>query len=602
MFFSACLGGERSRQQWRAALDSRAAASRLTQTVTVRKMGAGNCLALAWLGPSTSAPAVHVRETDRFTFVKPLAALSPRERALEEAGLRSVVNEWDCPDVRVLFEAEDATITVTIPVATPQQIYWTCLSDGLVLADDLRVIAALRRRDLDARAVYALFQYGLTPPPLTLFRGVSRLPGGHVSRLSFEPCAITSTPMVPPSSAHGPAIARKSAKDWLAQRLDERLGAVPADAALYFSGGVDSALLALRLKKMGRRDVRLINYTFGPGDQESSLATEMAAHLGMTCTRVMHDPSKVADVLGRVGSDYAFPFGDLSTIPTNILAHESGAIAERASTMIEGTGADGGFGLACRYPAWTRVYSIPAAVRRSIATAYRCAGLWKNTSDLGRVAGFVTRSARLCLGPAVIAQNALDGIAYRTPPAIASELQALLTGHVRALGTGCGQAELSLLDITMVCAGTMAPKSFDPLRTRGFKPVYPYLDPPVVHGGSSLPAQVNCTNGVGKSVLKALVAEELPRQWVYRPKSGFTPPYRAMFAAPPLQRYLRDVALDARNPLLDFCDVRAVTAMVDRAAASQPLYPAVHDFLWTLAFASGWIAALTPPPPEFARS
>ena len=122
----------------------------------------------------------------------------------------------------------------------------------------------------------------------------------------------------------------------------------------------------------------------------------------------------------------------------------------------------------------------------------------------------------------------------------------------------------------------------------GVWPVYPYLRTGVVYGSATLPLRDKCAGGQPKALLKQLLLQDLPAEWVYRPKSGFTPPYRTMFADTPLQDYLRTVVLSERNPVRDFCDVTSIRRMIDRARDGS-ICSGAYDFLWALAFLSGWL-------------
>jgi asparagine synthetase B (glutamine-hydrolysing) len=198
-------------------------------------------------------------------------------------------------------------------------------------------------------------------------------------------------------------------------------------------------------------------------------------------------------------------------------------------------------------------------------------------------------------GQAFLSQNALDGIAYDVPADVRTELDGALDGSVSPVSAGLDPAErLSMLDVLCVCAGRMASKSFDPLRLNGVDTIYPFLEPSMLAVSSSLPWSHKCAGGQSKALLKTLLAKDLPSEWVYRPKSGFTPPYRELLASRPLQNLLRDVALSPRNPLLEFIRVEAVREMVDRARDGQPMGLGVGDFLWVFAFASAWVCQTVP--------
>jgi asparagine synthase (glutamine-hydrolysing) len=161
---------------------------------------------------------------------------------------------------------------------------------------------------------------------------------------------------------------------------------------------------------------------------------------------------------------------------------------------------------------------------------------------------------------------------------------------------------LSLLDLAWVCAGRMAPKSFDPLRVRGIQPIYPYLEPDMVRTSSSVAWSVKSAGGEEKSLLKALTARQLPGELVYRRKSGFTPPYRATLASAPLQEFLHDVVLQPHNPLLEWCDLPTIRGLVTRAGSGAHLSAGAIDFLWTLVFTTGWLRQLPVAQPLERRS
>ncbi len=187
----------------------------------------------------------------------------------------------------------------------------------------------------------------------------------------------------------------------------------------------------------------------------------------------------------------------------------------------------------------------------------------------------------------MLALNSLDGIAFDVPsgaPVRAPDAESLLP-----------EEHLSQLDLAWVCAGRMAPKTFDPLRGRGVHPIYPYLEPDLLGVSSSLSWSVKSAGGEAKSLLKTILARQLPASLVYRKKSGFTPPYRATLASGPLQEFLHDVVLTPANPVLEWCDVPTIRDLVKRAGSGAHLSAGAIDFLWTLAFTSGWVRQLPPP-------
>jgi asparagine synthase (glutamine-hydrolysing) len=478
----------------------------------------------------------------------------------------------------IAVEVTESGFTVRVPPATPQPCYAVSAFGGRVLTDDLRLCASITGGALDAVGVHALLLWGQAPAPATLLRDVTRLPGGY--RFDVDAKSVKSSRDFVPDP--DPTCDVVLAERRLENVLDGLVAGVPAGALLFFSGGVDSALIAARAAAIGRTDIQLLNFAFGPDDPEAKHALRVASYLRLACERVTHDATALADVLDRLAGDYAFPFGDLSTLPTNVLVHAA-LRRSQPPAVIEGTGADGAFGLAATYARWRAVFGLPTPLRQAGSAAYRWLRLWRFNLYVERVLSFVRRSTRLGIRPAVLAQNSLDGIAFRIPSAgTVSEPAELVSPEER----------LSLLDLAWVCAGRMAPKTFDPLRGRGVPPLYPFLDPALIQVSTSVAWSVKSAGGEGKALLKASLAKALPVALVYRRKSGFTPPYRTTLATAPLQAFLHDVVLAGGNPMLEFCDVPTLRTLVARAGSGSDMSAGAVDFLWTLAFTSGWLRQL----------
>ena len=122
-----------------------------------------------------------------------------------------------------------------------------------------------------------------------------------------------------------------------------------------------------------------------------------------------------------------------------------------------------------------------------------------------------------------------------------------------------------------MCAGIFAAKTFDPLATRGFRPLYPFMEPEMVRLSLSLSYETRCPAGESKGLLKELLAESLPRDWIYRTKSGFVPPFAEIISTAARSEYVRETVLSSRNPLLGyFREDRLVELFEDAFTGVQP--------------------------------
>ena len=579
MFFSAYLGDIEGLRAWRLASSRHARGLGLSLKIETRELAGGSRLGMGWL-----ANELRTHQPRLFVETAGEIVATTYGNATEESESTVIALQAS------LLRRE---LTFRLPLATPQHLYYARVRSGWVFSDDLRLVASLADARLDAHAVYLLFQYGAVPPGVSLYSGVQRAPNGHMLVAGLAANSVRCTQLDDPSGSQPFVGTLDEAERAVTDLLDRILEPLPGGAVLYFSGGVDSGLLAARIAHLGRHDIQLVSFAFDAADSEHRMATQMASRLGLRCERVSYEPGQAVGVLERARQDYSFPFGDISTIPTNLLVHASLPQAAAAATVVEGTGADGAFGLGALFRKWHLAYAAPPAVRRLVAGIYDRLALWRTDSRVERLSRFVRKSADLPLPYSVLAQNALRGIAYDAPSEASGRLSLIGTRYLEDLGRDLtARDRLTLFDLVWVCAGRMAPKTFDPLRTRGIRPIYPFLEPPVVALSSRLSWDVKCPLGVSKGLLKRMLARDLPLEFVYRRKMGFTRRAlaRAVFQSAPMQEFLHDVILSPHNPLREFCRLDVVQQMIAHAR-HDALSVGAYTFLWTVAFATAWLPA-----------
>lgn len=493
--------------------------------------------------------------------------------------------------IRGTVDRRNGSASASVPHTTPEPLFWLRGDGGVVLTNDFRMAVRLEGRSIDPAGARALLFLGAIPAPLTLIRGVNRVPCGHELRIG--PDGATALVLVPadlPDAEPGD----RAHEDRIAGTLDASLAEAPEGSLLYFSGGVDSALLATRLRALGRTDVGLFHFSFRPDDPETAIASRIAGHLGLPMTSVRYEPALVPSMLESIGADYTFPFADFSSIPTNLLVKASLEGRPDVAAVIEGTGADGAFGLGSKARLWQRVLGVPSPIRRILARALARSEFrpWLSGARVDRVRRIAVRSVDL--PPAIAAvgsQNVLAGVAYDLPDDVRRRLVGALEEHVETFVRDRSLADrISWIDLVHVCAAQFAPKSFDVLRLRGIQPIYPFLEPLSVRNAFSMDWATKCRGGVEKSILKQMLAREIPGDLVYRSKVGFQPPFQSMLRLPALEPFIERALDPSSNPLLEFSRLDTTRAIFDCARTGErPLTFGALCLLWVHLFLSAWL-------------
>ena len=359
-------------------------------------------------------------------------------------------------------------------------------------------------------------------------------------------------------------------------------GARPRRVVVGLSGGVDSGLLASRLLALGYREAVLMNFSFGEDDPEAELARAMAARLGLRYERVFarRPPCETLDAPGRW---YPQPFGDHSVVPTAELAHAViERLGDRPRVIVDGTGADGGFGMAARIEKFSRLAHLPRPLLQAAASVYG-AGLWRYPGRIERSLRVLRRSARMPVLSAVLSQNPLAGILY--DDTAADEVHARLDHWVAGWAGTSVRDRTIAADLALVCANIFAQKARPLFERAGHRVVYPFLQESVL--ATAMASTAAWQLETPKAPLKRSLARHVGPEMVYRPKSGFVDPRGKVFHDPEFVAHLR-AAGEASSPLHGFVHAAPVRRLCDRLHRRRPLPAQTLNAAWALVFTDRW--------------
>lgn len=257
-----------------------------------------------------------------------------------------------------------------------QPLYWCCPSPReLVFATQtdtlLRTVEAARR--IARRSLHEYLRFLDVAAPNTFFEGMFAVEAGCLLR--WTPRGMESV-----ASAVATAPAEAKATDFagavdtlralLQQGVQRRLDDAARPAA-FLSGGIDSSLVCA-LAHGHRADAVALTVGFaGSRYDESPLASQIAAHLGMPHRVLRFEHAAYLSALDRLSDGLDQPMADPAT-PATLLAFER--CRENFDVVLDGTGADEAVG--AMPPRHLRVavgYGslLPGALRRGLLRGMR---------------------------------------------------------------------------------------------------------------------------------------------------------------------------------------------------------------------------------------
>ncbi|MGA1864592.1 MAG: asparagine synthase (glutamine-hydrolyzing) [bacterium] len=195
--------------------------------------------------------------------------------------------------------------------------------------------------DLEALDLYLTYEY--VPTPKTIYKGVLKLPPGHM--LFFEKGHICLKEYWDLNYSSGRIDSRGLREKEYEERLLDLLTAsvkrrLISDVPLgtFLSGGIDSSMVTALAHRYANDEIDSFQIGFYERSfDESDYAVQVAGHLKINHHQEMFDTSRMLEALPKVCEFLDEPFGDASFLPTFLLCK---FCRENVTVALSGDGGD----------------------------------------------------------------------------------------------------------------------------------------------------------------------------------------------------------------------------------------------------------------------
>lgn len=219
-------------------------------------------------------------------------------------------------------------------------LYYHISGERLLFASELKAIMAsgLVPREMDMGAFTDYFVYRYVPSPLTIWKGVNKLPPAHLMSVRLDDLSTTTWEYWRLESADGdcdPAQLAQEVGGMLREsvRIHARSD---VEVGTFLSGGYDSSAIAMYLAEENPA-LRSFSIGFEGWEQSEHLyAAKVAEHLRIGNSALLAD-RKSLDLLGGMAQVYDEPIADISIIPTLMVSRLA---AQHVKAVMSGEGAD----------------------------------------------------------------------------------------------------------------------------------------------------------------------------------------------------------------------------------------------------------------------
>lgn len=511
------------------------------------------------------------------------------------------------------WERDKKKLTVARDHMGVKPLYYYNESGKFIFASEMKAI--LRSGLVDVRlnpdAVLAHLGYLWSPGEQTIAAGVKKVLPGHVVVVQ-ENRIVSDREFFKLSYELSPL--RRSVEDISIEAASVLESAVHrqlvSDVPLgsFLSGGLDSSAIAVFAQRYmnspehGNRTLQCFSIDISAKQDEGFVddlpyARRVASHIGVDLHVINVDDG----IMNRLSEMVYFldePTPDpaaLNTLAISELAQSMGV-----KVLLSGTGGDDVFSgyrrhFAISQERWWK--NLPVVVRNQFANVAR---LWPITSPFGRRLQKAFRYAGASADIRLISYFLWidpDVAVNLLAPGFRSGLMADDIYIQMLSSLMCSAPNFQPLNrmLYLDCKHFLADHNLNYTdkmgMAAGVEIRVPFLDNDVVKFGNSLPVELKQRGSTGKWILKKAMEPYLPRDIIYRPKSGFGAPLRAWLHGvlkPLVDEVLSDYSINSRGVF----DYAFVTDLLERDRAgeidaSYAIFSMICIELWCRQFIDG---------------
>ena len=448
-----------------------------------------------------------------------------------------------------LWDRQERTLTLARDRLCEKPLYWGWCNQTLLFGSELKALQMhpVFNAEVDRSALALLLQYNAIPAPYSIYRGIQKLPAGHMVQIrqgdrpgEAMPRAYWALNEVIESGLANPFLGTDGeVVTALQQRISQSVaGQMLADVPLgaFLSGGVDSSTVVALMQQQSSEPVRTFAIGFNePGYNEAQYAKEVAEYLGTDHTELYVGTNDARSVIPDLPHIYCEPFADSSQIPTFLVSKMA---KQQVTVALSGDGGDELFGGYNPYQfapkVWRLVRRLPLKIRKLAVAVLADTPVPDKLHKLLRVLPCADREAFYDALMSHWQQPEQTVIGSGIVPTA-------MNSPSRWPKTDSFEHWMMAVDAKQYMSDDILAKVERAAMANSLETRVPLLDHRVIEFAWRLPLHQKIRNGTGKWALRQVLYRHVPRAMIERPKKGFSIPLASWLRGP-----LRDWA---RAPL-----------------------------------------------------
>jgi asparagine synthase (glutamine-hydrolysing) len=496
----------------------------------------------------------------------------------EEWGLESLIGRLNGIFAFALVDRSKSELHLVRDRLGVKPLYFCEFDNNLIFASEIKALVCFQEVPLEVNeeALLAMANYRYCPEPLTLVKGIRKLPPGHFLTINREG-KTREKQYYCCEYIESDAVSPEALQEVVHEAVNRQLIA-DVEVGCFLSGGVDSGALLAHAMRNSDRTFRTFTIGFRAEDHKDEgqpddliYARKVAKYFGCDHHEIILDPS-IVDSLPQVVWHLDEPIADPAAISSMLICRE--ARKHGLKVLLSGQGGDELF---CGYP-WhlgahlaTTYRWIPGSLRNGLeklANFAPAGGRGSLAGPLRRLRKFSASASKsfddCILGFLSYAKDedlrALFGDKY---PRLSENGQPHLL-HRRLLNESSSLHYINRLlhlDMNTFLPSLNLTYTDKTSMANGVEVRVPLIDNEIVEFMNQRPVDQKLRGWTTKYLLKKSLEGLLPHDVIYRKKGGFGAPIRS-WVRRDLKEMIHDLLSDRQIRNRGFFEPKAVQSLI----------------------------------------
>jgi asparagine synthase (glutamine-hydrolysing) len=517
--------------------------------------------------------------------------------AYKEWGIECI-NKFEGMFAIVIFDIKQELLYLVRDRIGIKPLYFSLQSDILSFASEIKALWPLPwiERNINQQALYHYLTFMVTPAPMTLYKGIYKLPAGHYLKVDAHKNVTFHewyNPLKPNYAIDYHALKNESScikyiRTLLKKAVEKRLlSDVPFGA--FLSGGIDSSFIVAYMAEF-TDNLKTFNVSFadGPEFSEIAWARKIARQFGTDHHEIIISEKEAFEFFEKMVYHQDEPLADCVCIP---LYYVSKLLKDAGVTVaLVGEGSDEQF---CGYSSYAKYIDfyntywkhsqkfIPAFAKKGV---YHIAShlFPKRLNELDVLRNWANNRPLFWSGATVFTEKAKESV-FRSPispfidhdPIIESiypgfnqqfDSYSVVNYHLsqfkKLKPDGDFLDSMIYLELKHRLPELLLARVDKMTMATSVEARVPFLDPTLVEFSFHIPSAWKYKKGITKYILKKAAEGILPHDVIYRKKVGFAAPTTRWFKQGTyFKAYFADMLHRKRREWNELIDIDRITTL-----------------------------------------